>query len=69
MANYGRKLRMEANIKKKEKVERAIEFVKQLAKKLVSWYVSLYIIDEIVSINMIKLLIANINKNLPSCEY
>jgi len=28
MANYGRKLRMEANIKKKEKVERAIEFVK-----------------------------------------
>ena len=69
MANYGRKLRMEANIKKKEKVERAIEFVKQLAKKLVDWYVSLYIIDEIVSINMIKLLIANINKNSPSCEY
>jgi len=28
MKNYGRKLRMEANIRKKEKVEKAIEFVK-----------------------------------------
>ncbi len=32
MANYGRELRMEADIRKKGKVERAMEFVKRLKK-------------------------------------
>ena len=30
-------------------------FKKQLAKKLVDWYIGLYIIDKVVSINAIKL--------------
>jgi len=30
-------------------------FKKKLAKKLVNWYVGLYIIDEIVSTNAVKL--------------
>ena len=30
-------------------------FKEQLKKKLVDWYISLYIIDEIVSTNMVKL--------------
>ena len=32
MANYGRKLRMEGNIKKRGKVEKAIEFVERMKK-------------------------------------
>ena len=32
MANYGRKLRMEVNIRKKEKIEKAIEFTKGMKK-------------------------------------
>ena len=30
-------------------------FKEQLKKKLVDWYISLYIIDEVVSTNMVKL--------------
>jgi len=32
MANYGRELRVRMNIKKKEQVEKAIEFVKRIRK-------------------------------------
>jgi len=30
-------------------------FKKRPAKKLINWYISLYIIDKVVSINMVKL--------------
>ena len=106
MANYGRELRMETNIRRKEKIENTTEFVerikkvqekvgtalrkaqekmkqqadkrrkeaevwkkedkmilstknlvfkKQLVRKLVDQYIGLYIIDEVVSTNMVKL--------------
>jgi len=32
MTNYGRELRMEANIRKKEKVEKAMELVERMKK-------------------------------------
>jgi len=32
MANYGRELRMEANIRRKEKVEKVMEFVERMKK-------------------------------------
>ena len=32
MVNYSRELRMEANIRRKEKVEKAIEFTKRMKK-------------------------------------
>jgi len=32
MANYSRKLRMKVNIRKKERVEKAIEFVEKMKK-------------------------------------
>ena len=32
MANYGRKMRMEADVRRKEKVEKAIKFVKRIKK-------------------------------------
>ena len=32
MANYGRELRMEANIRRKEKVEKVTEFVERIKK-------------------------------------
>jgi len=32
MVNYGRKLRMEVNIRKKEKVEKATEFAERIKK-------------------------------------
>jgi len=32
IANYGRKLRMEGNIRKKEKIEKATEFVERIKK-------------------------------------
>ena len=32
MANYGRELRMETDIRKKEKVEKAMEFVERIKK-------------------------------------
>jgi len=32
IANYGRELRIEADIKKKEKVEKTIEFVERMKK-------------------------------------
>ena len=106
MANYGRELRMETDIRRKEKIENTTEFVerikkvqekvgtalrkaqekmkqqadkrrkeaevwkkedkmilstknlvfkKQLVRKLVDQYIGLYIIDEVVSTNMVKL--------------
>jgi len=33
MANYGRELQMRANIRKKRKVEKAMEFVERMKKK------------------------------------
>jgi len=106
MANYGREMRMEGDIRKRGKVEKAVEFVKRMkriheeaeaalkksqedmkrqadrgrketedwkkgdkvllstkdlvfkerpAKKLVDRYVGLYIIEEVVSTNAVKL--------------
>ena len=106
VANYGRKLRIEVDLKRKEKMEKVMEFVERIrkvqeevrvalkkvqeemkrqadrgrkeveewkvgnrvmlsmkdlvfkerpVKKLVNWYVGLYIIDEVVSTNTVKL--------------
>ena len=106
MANYGRELRMDVDLRRKEKMEKATEFVermrkvqkeagavlakaqeeikrqadrgrkkaevwkvgdkimlstkdlvfkKRLARKLVDWYVGLYIIDKVISTNTIRL--------------
>ena len=82
IVNYERELRMETDIRRKRKVEKAIEFVermkkiqkkmkvvlkktmlstqnlvfmKRLAKKLMERYISLYIIEKVISTNIITL--------------
>jgi len=55
IANYRREMRMGIDLRRKGKIEKAMEFAERLAKKLVNRYVSSYTIDKVVSTIAVKL--------------
>jgi len=58
--------------KKEDKVILSIKdlvFKEWLAKKLIDWYVGLYIIEEIVSTNAVELKTTYYNENSSSCKH
>jgi len=55
IANYRREMRMGIDLRRKGKIEKAMEFAERLAKKLVNRYVSSYTIDKVVSTITVKL--------------